>query len=252
MPSDRMPHLAPRPIRRFRLRSLSYGGHVAPRNDSRAVIPRACGGSSTPRLLGSIINRQPRHCEPPGRANARPMTGSSPRKGRMDCFAALAMTGERHTSAFPRHLSPGPCKSFRPEKRAQGTQGACCTRGLACKNAHRKRTRAYRYSRSIPASLRNGFTAYAVLSPATNSSCHRHRRIKVLRARLGSQHLRRFDTSNGCQDHTVLPYASAPFVWRAMVAHGTPALRSRSRPTPLRPPHLIPTFVTTADAPRAG
>jgi hypothetical protein len=119
MPSDRMPHLAPRPIRRFRLRSLSYGGHVAPRNDSRAVIPRACGGSSTPRLLGSIINRQPRHCEPPGRANARPMTGSSPRKGRMDCFAALAMTGERHTSAFPRHLSPGPCNSFRPKRRGR-------------------------------------------------------------------------------------------------------------------------------------
>ena len=43
----------------------------------------------------------------------------------------------------------------------------------------------------------------------------------------------------------------APFVWRAMIAHGKPALRSRSRPTPLRPPHLIPTFVTTADAPRA-
>src|SRR5438477_1336514 len=40
-----------------------------------------------------------RHCEPTGRANARPMTGSakqsiSPRKGRMDCFVAslLAMT----------------------------------------------------------------------------------------------------------------------------------------------------------------
>ena len=43
-------------------------------------------------------------------------------------------------------------------------------------NCAKKRTRAYRYSRSIPASLRNGFTAYAVLSPATNSSCHRHRR----------------------------------------------------------------------------
>jgi len=40
------------------------------------------------------------HCEPTGRANARPMTGSAkqsilPRKGRMDCFAALAMTGIR-------------------------------------------------------------------------------------------------------------------------------------------------------------
>src|SRR5260221_8856330 len=27
---------------------------------------------------------------------------------------------------------------------------------------------------------------------------------------------RQLDTSNGCQDHTVLPYASAPFVWHAM------------------------------------
>ena len=42
-----------------------------------------------------------RHCEPTGRANARPLTGSakqsmSPRKGRMDCFVALllAMTAE--------------------------------------------------------------------------------------------------------------------------------------------------------------
>jgi hypothetical protein len=38
-----------------------------------------------------------RHCEPAGRAKARPMTGSakqsiSPRKERMDCFASLAMT----------------------------------------------------------------------------------------------------------------------------------------------------------------
>src|SRR2546423_6782366 len=39
----------------------------------------------------------PRHCEPTGRANARPMTGSAkqsmpPQERRMDCFAALAMT----------------------------------------------------------------------------------------------------------------------------------------------------------------
>jgi hypothetical protein len=38
-----------------------------------------------------------RHCEPTGRANARPMTGTakqsmSQRKERMDCFAPLAMT----------------------------------------------------------------------------------------------------------------------------------------------------------------
>jgi len=38
--------------------------------------------------------------------------------------------------------------------RSEGAGNAGCTlhpRGLACKNAHRKRTRAYRYSRSIPA-----------------------------------------------------------------------------------------------------
>jgi hypothetical protein len=33
--------------------------------------------------------------------------------------------------------------------------------------------------------------------------------------------LRRLDTSNGCQDHTLLPSASAPFVLRAWIAHGT-------------------------------
>jgi len=42
-------------------------------------------------------NSQQRHCEPPGRANARPMTGSAkqsiiPLRGKMDCFASLAMT----------------------------------------------------------------------------------------------------------------------------------------------------------------
>jgi hypothetical protein len=41
--------------RRFRLRSLSYGGQVAPRNDEKLVIPRACGVSSTLQLLDSII-----------------------------------------------------------------------------------------------------------------------------------------------------------------------------------------------------
>src|SRR6266705_1308825 len=38
-----------------------------------------------------------RHCEPTGRANARPMTGSAKQsilslRGKMDCFASLAMT----------------------------------------------------------------------------------------------------------------------------------------------------------------
>jgi hypothetical protein len=95
-------------------------------------------------------------------------------------------------------------------------------------------------------------TAYSVLSPATNSSCHRHRRIDGLGVPgRACQNLRRLDTSNGCQDHTALPYADAPFVLPA-------ANRSRgssrpattiARPTLPRPPHPVPTFVTMANAP---
>jgi hypothetical protein len=49
-------------------------------------------------------------------------------------------------------------------------------------------------------------------------------------ARLGFANLRRLDTSHGCQDHTVLPYANAPLVWRAGIAHGKtrPAIPDRA------------------------
>jgi hypothetical protein len=62
-------------------------------------------------------------------------------------------------------------------ERAQGTPGARCTRGLVCKlhikNAHEHTGTGG----AIRHSLRNGFTAYNELSPATNSSCHRRQRI---------------------------------------------------------------------------
>src|SRR5258706_4375858 len=97
-------------------------------------------------------------------------------------------------------------------------------------------------------------TAYSVLSPATNSSCHRHRRIKGnVRARSGRLHLRQLDTSNGGQDHTALPSAKAPFVCTPLIAHGPkPALRLRTCPTLPRPPHPAPTFLTMANAPPRG
>src|SRR6266568_8568039 len=45
---------------------------------------------------------------------------------------------------------------------------------------------------------------------------------------VGPTRLRRLDTSNGCQDHTLLPYASAPLVLRVCRSlTGEPALRSR-------------------------
>ena len=55
--------------------------------------------------------------------------------------------------------------------------GARCTRDLACKIAQRSAHEHTGSAEAIRHSLRNGFTAYAVLSSATNSSCHRRQRI---------------------------------------------------------------------------
>src|SRR5256885_12044122 len=49
-------------------------------------------------------------------------------------------------------------------------------------------------------------------------------------ARLSFANLRRLDTSHGCQDHTVLPYATAPFVWHAQDRSRETALRSACAP----------------------
>jgi len=84
---------------------------------------------------------------------------------RLHDLAALIARGVREASAPKR-------------SRAQGMPGAQCTRSLACdENKHTSvvTTVTPESSRHSP---RNGFTAYAVLSPATNSCCHRHRRIK--------------------------------------------------------------------------
>jgi hypothetical protein len=111
--------------------------------------------------------------------------------------------------AISRRTAPEVCISFAPseQQRAPGRPGARCTRGLVCKNVHfgaHEHTGSAETLRHPP---RNGFTAYSALSPATNSSCHRHRRIKVLPARLSRHRLRRFSASNGRQDHTASPYA---------------------------------------------
>jgi len=69
-------------------------------------------------------------------------------------------------------------------------------------------------------------TAYGVLSPETNSSCLRRRRIDDVLIRLDQTHLRRLDTSHGCRDHTLLPSA-ASFARRPDRAHVLPAEISR-------------------------
>jgi hypothetical protein len=138
----------------------------------------------------------------------------------------------------------------RREDRVRAAPAVSCA-NCANKGAHEHPGSA----ETLRPSLRNGFTAYAVLSPATNSSCHRRRRIKTCLSPVGPTRLRRLDTSNGCQDHTVLPYASAPFVCVPPIAHGpfaSPPCDDVSRPTLPRPPHPAPRLVTIAKRPSLG
>ena len=76
-------------------------------------------------------------------------------------------------SAFSRRDASEVYVTFGPGSRARGKPGARCTRGLVCKvhkeNAHEHTGSA----EAIRLSLRDGFTAYFVLSPVTGLSCHR-------------------------------------------------------------------------------
>jgi hypothetical protein len=88
-----------------------------------------------------------RHCEPTGRANARPMRGSAKqsiahRKASMDCFVAFAARNNgRHTSAPSRQVSPESCKISRPtegrrECRTPGASAAACAVVVSTRVSH--------------------------------------------------------------------------------------------------------------------
>ena len=80
---------------------------------------------------------------------------------------AFAGTTGGYTSAFSRRHPPEFCKIHPPKTRAQGRPGARCTRGLMCKDALGKNAHEHTGSaEAVRPSLRNGFTAYIVLSPA--------------------------------------------------------------------------------------
>ncbi len=84
---------------------------------------------------------------------------------------------------------------------------------VSCAKIWKKRTRAYRYRRGhpdIPCAV-----ALRLIS------CSPRRRIRLATVTdglkdclnpVGSTRLRQLDTSNGCQDHTALPYAASPVV----------------------------------------
>jgi hypothetical protein len=126
-------------------------------------------------------NSQFRHCEPTGRANARPMTGSAKQsilslRGPMDCFVAFAPRNDDGT-----HFRIPAARCARvmhavPALTTEGAGNAGCAlhpRSRAQKGSG-VHARAYRLSGGIRHSPRNGFTAYFVLSPVIGRFCHRH------------------------------------------------------------------------------
>jgi hypothetical protein len=74
----------------------------------------------------------------------------------------------------------------------------------------------HRFSQIIRHSLRNGVTAYNVLSPGPGLSCPRHQR----------DHLAGLTPASGCQDHTTSPSATTSFVRRCIASIASRALRS--------------------------
>ena len=101
-----------------------------------------------------------------GRLSSRPLPLVVPAN------AGTTLMGHRkHTFAFSRRIAPELCQKLPAlsKQRAQGMPDARCTRGLACDLHKTNCTRAYRAAENIRHSLRNGFTAYIVLSPETSS-----------------------------------------------------------------------------------
>ena len=115
--------------------------------------------SGTPRLLNSIIDVSGILGPPPepviGRPFGRPGGGDDIGNG----------------FAFSRRVAPEVCWILfaLDGQRAQGRPGARCTRGLVC-NVHKECAHEHTGpAESIRPSLRNGFTAYSVLSPENGS-----------------------------------------------------------------------------------
>jgi hypothetical protein len=127
-------------------------------------------------------------------------------------------------------LRPRFANSFAQKKRAQGRPGARCTRGLACQDAHSNNAHEHTGSaEAVRPSLRNGFTAYIVLSPARPGLF-----VTVIPKK--RELLANLTPANG---------ASGPHDFAVRI--------SRARQSqPSRPPLPAPTSVTMANAPLSG
>jgi hypothetical protein len=158
--------------------------------------------SSTPRPLGSIIAASGILVHPRSRV----------------------MTTE-HVSAISRLTAPEFCKFIRPQREGAGKTGCTLHPRSRVQTAHKNAHEHTGSAEAVRPSLRNGFTAYIVLSSVTGLCCHRR-----AQEALASQEL---DASVGASGPHDFAVRVAPFVLRA----------------PARPPHPAPYVRDDRDTP---
>jgi hypothetical protein len=153
---------------------------------------------------------------------------------------------------------PSHARNFPPfgKQRARGMPGAQCTRSLVrarvVEYAHEYSQRRHRKHPAFPTQWFERLIARSCdeFLLATVASRIEWLHVPGWAAKTSA----RLSISNGCQDHTTSPYASAPFVLRVCrsLTGFHPPCDPVSRATLPRPPHPVPTFVTTAKRPSCG
>jgi hypothetical protein len=130
----------------------------------RAVIPRACGGSSTPRLLGSITDVSG--------ILGRPVKPGDDTEDVALAFSKTQLRNPAARCARVVHEFSAPKTRGRRECRVRAAPAVSCAK--CTKKCAHEHTGSAETLRHPP---RNGFTAYTALSSATNSCCHRRCRL---------------------------------------------------------------------------
>ena len=169
------------------------------------------------------MQKRIRHCEPTGRANARPMTGSakqsiSPHKERMDCFVASLLAMTTHTLPHSRGAKrPSDAKNFRPlfrgRRECRAPDAPAAARGVVVSTrvSHHGHTGNTRHS------PRNGFNSLFRALPGD--------RACLPPSPLRSLLPRNLMPASGHQDHTTSPYDCVPFVSRHQASTASRVLR---------------------------
>ena len=138
------------------------------------------------------------------------------------CAAAVSnFATVRHRSPSRGRIPPELCISFVPPIREGAGNAGCalhprsrvqdCTK--KCAHEHTGSAETLRHS------LRNGFTAYALLSPATNSSCHRRCRLEADRSGRIVSATGSLAPATGVGTTRFCRTRIVPFVLRAVTAH---------------------------------